>query len=199
MKQFLHIGCGIAYKDKTTAVLRTDEWKEIRVDIDPEVKPDIVNSMLDMKDVEDESMDAVFSSHNIEHVYAHEVPLALKEFLRVLKQDGCIIIGCPNLKAVAALIAEDKLTESVGDSPAGPIAPIDMVYGYRPALQNGHYYMAHKCGFTSKVLAATLESVGFKKIAMRERAAPNFDLWAVAVKSDMPDSQLQELALAHFA
>jgi predicted SAM-dependent methyltransferase len=33
------------------------------------------------------SVDAVVSSHNMEHLYPHEVPLALAEFVRVLKPD----------------------------------------------------------------------------------------------------------------
>ena len=43
------------------------------------------------------SVDAVFSSHNIEHLYPHEVPLALKEFMRVLKPDGFVLMTCPDL------------------------------------------------------------------------------------------------------
>jgi len=45
------------------------EWQEIRLDIDPVNEPDIVGSMLDMAAVESESVDAIYSAHNIEHVY----------------------------------------------------------------------------------------------------------------------------------
>ena len=85
---FLHIGCGPKYKDKTTRGFNTDDWKELRFDIDESVKPDLVGTMTDMSSVASESVDAIFSSHNIEHLYAHEVPLAFAEFLRVLKPDG---------------------------------------------------------------------------------------------------------------
>ena len=44
--------------------------------------------MTDMPAVEDAYVDAVFSSHNIEHLYAHEVAEALSEFKRVLNEDG---------------------------------------------------------------------------------------------------------------
>jgi predicted SAM-dependent methyltransferase len=37
-------------------------------------------------------MDALYSSHNIEHVFAHEVVPTLKEFRRVLKPDGFVVI-----------------------------------------------------------------------------------------------------------
>lgn len=51
------------------AVLRTTEWKAVRLDIDPANKPDILGSMLDMPAVTDASVDAVYSAHNIEHVF----------------------------------------------------------------------------------------------------------------------------------
>ena len=100
--------------------------------------------------------DALFSSHNIEHLYAHEVPLALREFRRVLKPEGFVVITCPDLQSICAEVAEDRLTQTAYQSPAGPIAPIDMLYGLRSALARGNLYMAHRSGFTLKVLVATL-------------------------------------------
>ena len=110
MKSFLHVGCGPKHKDQTTKGFNTDEWQEIRFDIDESVNPDLVGTMTDMSSVASESVDAVFSSHNIEHLYPHDVPVALGEFLRVLKPDGFVVITCPDLQTVCALVAEDKLT-----------------------------------------------------------------------------------------
>ena len=58
--------------------LNTADWEEIRFDIDPNASPDIVGAMTDMSGVATASVDAVYSSHNIEHVFAHEVPVALR-------------------------------------------------------------------------------------------------------------------------
>ncbi|MDU7589974.1 MAG: methyltransferase domain-containing protein, partial [Acidovorax sp.] len=88
MNTFLHIGCGPKRKDKTTRGFNTDAWTELRFDIDESVNPDLVGTMTDMSAVADASVDAIFSSHNIEHLYPHEVPKAFQEFLRVLKPDG---------------------------------------------------------------------------------------------------------------
>ena len=85
MKQFLHVGCGPKHKDRTTAGFNNPDWHELRLDIDESVNPDIVGTMTDMSAVADASVDAVFSSHNIEHLYPHEVPVALAEFKRVLR------------------------------------------------------------------------------------------------------------------
>lgn len=168
------------------------------MDINPSVDPDIVGTTLDMPAVADASVDALFSSHNIEHLYAHEVPLALTEFRLVLKPDGFVVITCPDLQSVCQLIADDKLVEPAYNSPAGPIAPIDILYGLRTSLQEGNHYMAHRCGFTEKVLVGTLQEAGFGSVVSGSRSHPFFDLWAVASKAVQPEERLAELAEAHF-
>lgn len=198
MKTFLHIGCGPKRKDRTTRGFNTEAWTELRFDIDESVKPDLVGTMTDMSAVADASVDAIFSSHNIEHLYPHEVPLALKEFLRVLKPEGFLVLTCPDLQSVCALIADDKLTEPAYTSPAGPIAPLDILYGHRPAMAKGNLFMAHRCGFTQKVLSGTLHSAGFAKVAIKRRLHPGYDLWAVATKAALDDAVLRDLAGEHF-
>ena len=198
LKTFLHVGCGPARKDRTTPGFNTDGWNELRLDIDPGVGPDIVSTMLDMSAVEDAAVDAVFSSHNIEHLYSHEVPVALAEFRRVLRSDGFVVITCPDLQSVCALIAEDKLTEPAYISPAGPIAPLDILYGHRQSMARGNLYMAHRCGFTQKVLNDALLAAGFASVASIRRGHPSFDLFAVATKTAASESVLRELAAAHF-
>jgi predicted SAM-dependent methyltransferase len=198
MKSFLHVGCGRKRKDRTTRGLNTSEWSEIRLDIDASVQPDVIGTMTDMSAVATASVDAVFSSHNIEHLYPHEVPLALSEFLRVLKPDGFFVVTCPDLQSVCKLIAEDKLTEAAYTSPAGPIAPIDILYGLRSSMAQGNLYMAHRCGFTQKVLTATLQAAGFKAVATMARAHPYFDLWAVASKSARNEDEMRQMAGQHF-
>lgn len=197
-RRLLHVGCSTKRKDATTPGFNTPEWDEIRLDIDSSVSPDIVGSTTDMTSVQNASVDAIFSSHNLEHLYPHEVPIALSEFLRVLRDGGFAIITCPDLQSVCALVAEDKLTETAYQSPAGPITPLDILYGHRSSLRQGNLYMAHRCGFTQKVLSATLQSAGFRCVLTKRRAAPYFDLYALATKSEMPESELRTLAASHF-
>ncbi|NTU45568.1 MAG: class I SAM-dependent methyltransferase [Chlorobiaceae bacterium] len=198
MKRFLHVGCGPRKKSQTTRGFNTPEWSELRFDIDSAVSPDIIGTMTDMSAVESASVDAVFSSHSIEHLYAHQVPVALAEFRRVLNPEGFAVITCPDLQSVAALIADDKLTDQAYVSPAGPISPLDILYGHRPSLARGQEYMAHRCGFTQKVLTGTLRVAGFTMVAFRRRSAPYFDLWALAVTTMIPETELRNLASIHF-
>lgn len=198
MPVFLHVGCGAKRQSQTTAAFAGPEWTELRLDIDATAQPDILGSMTDMSTLAEGSVDAIFSSHNIEHLYAHEVPTALGEFLRVLTPDGFLVLTCPDLQSVARLIVEDKLAEPAYISAAGPIAPLDMLYGHRPQLAQGNLFMAHRCGFTAKVLVATLSAAGFTAVATRARDNPFFDLWAIASKGPRSEPQIRELAAAHF-
>ncbi|PKO46940.1 MAG: methyltransferase type 11 [Betaproteobacteria bacterium HGW-Betaproteobacteria-22] len=199
MKTFLHVGCGPRYFDPETNLPKRPrgfdlaKWNELRLDINPDVNPDVVGTMTDMSAVPTGSVDAIFSSHNIEHLYPHEVPIALAEFKRVLRSDGFVVITCPDLQSVCALVAQGKLTEPAYISPAGPIAPLDILYGHRPPMSQGNLYMSHRCGFTLNVLLGTLESAGFSKVVGICRP-DYFDLWALACVSDIANPELLDLA-----
>jgi len=199
MKTFLHVGCGPLYVDPVTQQpsrpqgFDISSWNELRLDINPAVNPDVVGTMTDMSAVPSGSVDAIFSSHNIEHLYPHEVPIALAEFKRVLRPDGFVVITCPDLQSVCALVAQGKLTEPAYISPAGPIAPLDILYGHRPPMSQGNLYMSHRCGFTLNVLLGTLESSGFSKVVGNCRPS-YFDLWALACVSNVGNEQLLNLA-----
>lgn len=193
-KTILHVGPGHRKNGaKLPAAFQGSDWREVRLDIDQANEPDIVGSMLDMAAVQDSSVDAIYSAHNIEHVYAHEAPKVLKEFLRVLKSDGFLVITCPDLQTVCQLVAEDKLNDAAYNAQAGPITPLDILYGHGAALAAGHLYMAHRTGFTLKTLTQALHAAGFATSAGKRRTR-GLDLWVVASKGPMEERALRELA-----
>lgn len=192
MKKFLHVGCGPQNKSGLKG-FDSDDWEEIRFDIDPKVNPDILGTLTDMTLVASGSVDAIFSSHNIEHIFPHEVPLALAEFHRVLKPEGIVVMTCPDLQVVCEAVANNKLLEPLYESPAGPIAPIDILYGHRGYIAQGNHFMAHKCGFTYSVLGDVFMGAGFKEI-FGGRRPQNFDLWVVAFKSDTNPELASQIA-----
>jgi SAM-dependent methyltransferase len=195
-RKFLHVGCGPARKPHVAPCFLADEWQEIRLDIDLSAEPDIVCSILDMVPVPAGSVDAVYSSHNIEHLYAHEVPLALAEFFRVLKPDGFLVLTCPDLQAVCRLVVEDKLTEPAYTVPVGPIAPLDILYGHRPQIAAGNLYMAHHTGFTLRTLMEAIRSAGFCSVAGRPPGT-SLDLWVVATKALLSENEIRRLSETH--
>lgn len=171
----LHVGCGYPNAESLDETFRGPGWREVRFDINPGVAPDILGSITNMSMIPTASVDAVWSSHNIEHLYAHEVPLALREFYRVLKPGGFALITLPDLQTIAELVVADKLDQAAYVSPAGPITPRDMIYGFDMAIGLGNTFMAHSTGFTASTLRTALERAGFTSGRV-DRV--DFDLWA---------------------
>lgn len=193
-KILLNVGAGHPKSGaRIPDAFQAPDWKEVRLDIDPANEPDVIGTMLEMSAVKTASVDAIFSSHTIEHLYPNEIPQAMQEFLRVLKPEGFAVINCPDLQAAAEMIAQNKLMELAYNSQCGPVTPFDIVFSHRQFTGRDKPYMAHHCGFTLKVLIGTLKSNGFLSVAGRRRPAA-FDLWACASKQTMTDDQILELA-----
>ena len=198
MKKFLHVGCGPQHKNNTTPVFNTDEWEEVRFDIDANVEPDIVGTMTNMGMIPIGSYDAIFSSHNIEHLYEYEVPRALGQFRRVLKPTGFVTIACPDLQSICREVVNGNLTNPVYDSEAGPIRPLDILYGLQIAVASGQEYMAHRCGFTAKVLGKYIKEAGFQSMMILQRPAPYYELQAIATVNKLEKNDLHNLVRSHF-
>lgn len=179
-KRLLHIGCGYDNPNKLPKIFLNDSWEEIRMDIDPAVKPDIISSASDLSAIASSSIDAIYSSHNLEHLFDYQVKQCLQECLRVLKRkSGFILITVPDIQAVAQMISDGKLMESIYVSPAGPIRPLDMLYGHQKSIEQGNQYMAHHTAFTQQSLGQHLSNVGFEEV--RVKRGTGYDLWAVGV------------------
>jgi SAM-dependent methyltransferase len=163
----LNAGCGRASNLRLPRVFRN--WRQIRVDIDPEAEPDLVANVSDLSAIPDRTVDAIWCAHCVEHLFAHEVPLALSEFRRVLRDDGFACIIVPDLQEISHWIASDRLHETIYESSAGPVTAHDMVWGYGPAIERGATQMAHHCGFTPTLFLERLKEAGFAEIVLRRR------------------------------
>src|SRR5580693_8445013 len=162
-KIVLNVGCGYPLRQKLHRHFHGPEWREIRLDLDPAVQPDIVCSITDISPVAADSVDAVWSSHNLEHLQRYEVPQAL-----------------PDLQQVARLVVEDRLDDSAYTSQSGPITPLDMIFGHTASLARGNQFMAHRTGFTARSLHKLLIEAGFVEVSVRQ--GTSFDLWATGYK-----------------
>lgn len=195
-KQVLHVGCGAATIAKMPAGFQDGSWTEVRFDINPNARPDIVGTITDMAAVTDDSVDAIYSSHNIEHVFPHEVQSVLAEFRRVLKPDGFAVVTCPDMQSVAKHVAEGRIDEPLYHSPAGPITALDIMYGHIASVRRGEVYMAHRTGFTVGRLQRHATAAGFGAYGLRRREE-HFDLWLIATKAVAGRERIAELMASY--
>ncbi len=171
------------------------QWQEIRFDIDPRSKPDIVGSLAELdRHFPEQSIDAIWSSHVLEHLYAHEVVPALEQFRHILKKDGFALISCPDLESVASVVVKHGLDHQAYISPSGPITPLDMLFGHSSSISRGFGFMAHNTGFTCARLGRVLMEAGFEKVLVKRE--PRYELWALALMEEADDRQITEHLLA---
>lgn len=183
MKTVAYVGSGgfsvfdeRAYHGHLLQFFNTDDWEEIRVDLNPDVEPDVVADARDLP-FEDASLDAVVCLACLEHLPEAHAGEALWEFHRVLCDNGQLIVAVPDLEIAARLIVEGKGLEVLYESDAGPVRALDMVYGHQRMAATNHF-MAHQTGFTSQSLALWLWETGFDGKIDRTDA----DLWAYVTK-----------------
>jgi len=173
------------------------QWRQIRVDVNAAVEPDLVASITDLHGIADGSVDAVWSAHCLEHLFAHEVPLALREFRRVLAPNGFACLIVPDIQSIAQWIANDRLHETIYESAAGPVSAHDMLWGFGAAMARGELTMAHRCGFTPSALLQSLTDANFAEFALRRRS--NLELAAVALREATGGNARRESLMADLA
>lgn len=189
-RRLLHVGCG--YLPSTLPEAFSGEsWREIRLDIDPACEPDIVSSISNMGCIESCSFDAVYSSHNLNHVYLYEAQLALREFSRVLVPNGVAVIRVPDMQMIAELIIAGKIAAPIAMTASGPVTPLDVIYGPNRALAAGCQFLAHKVGFTDRLLCDLIVQNGFEQVTVC-RDPGYLALWAVAHKTKPEEEIAQE-------
>jgi predicted SAM-dependent methyltransferase len=105
----------------------------------------------------EEHFSEVLFNHALEHFRQQKGIEVLREILRVLKVDGFLEVGVPNLK----LACEDFLT---GFNSFDNIAPaIQRIYGLGVSE-----HQIHKFGYTEEMLYDALFEAGFKKIEVQK-------------------------------
>jgi SAM-dependent methyltransferase len=193
-KRVLNAGSGPRSARQLHPVFAADRWEEVRFDIDPRANPDVVGSITETrKHFTDRSFDAVWCSHALEHLYAHEVPVAVSELRHILKADGFALIRSPDVEIAASLLLEHGGDYIAYRSPAGPITPLDLLFGHSASIARGMTAMCHHTGFTCAVLGQRLLEAGFPTVlATRDR----FVLWALALMERADQTAIQNEMLA---
>jgi len=141
---------------------RNPEW-EIFDALDSEVV-DHVGNANDLSRFEDNTFDAIYSSHVLEHFsYQGELLQVLGEWRRVLKPGGIIYASVPNIDVLCELFL-DRENLSLQDR----FMVMRMMFGGQIDA-----YDFHKVGYNEEILANFLAQAGFETIRM----VPGFELF----------------------
>jgi hypothetical protein len=187
-KIVLNVGCGKTKLEYQSSYFL--DWKEIRVDAYENDTADLITSIVDLNKVPNESVDAVWASHVVEHNYWHDLPKVFNNIIRVLKKDGFAIIRVPDLGSIGSNI-EDGLLEVQYESSAGPVSIIDMIYGHRGFVESWGDGMCHKTGFTQKSMEQLLTEFNIPGFVKAEGG----EVVAILYKEVPPEDALNDSGL----
>lgn len=113
----------------------------------------------------DNTVDFVYSSHFLEHLFLKDAAFILKESLRVLKPGGVVRISVPDLAYAIKLYNDGKKKE--------------MLENYFFVNDDDSYYARHKYMYDYSLLSEALQIAGFKEIrqcAFQAGATPDLKL-----------------------
>lgn len=118
-------------------------------------KPDVLCDLHHLKPFPDNHADEVMAIHVVEHFWRWEVEAVLREWVRVMKPGGCMILECPNLVSACEEFLKNPDMFSREDQ-AGQ-KTMWVFYG-DPSWKDP--YMIHRWGYTPNSLKKLMESVG---------------------------------------
>lgn len=146
----LNLGCGDKILDGY-----------VNVDVAPSrlgKKPDLLCDLHELT-FDDDSADEILSVHVVEHFWRWEVVDILKEWKRVLKKGGRMVLECPNLRSAC----EQFLADPEKFSSPGPNGQRTMWVFYGDPRWHDPL-MVHRWGYTPQSLAAVMEEAGLGDI-----------------------------------
>lgn len=134
----------------------------VNVDVAPAragMRPDVICDLRDLSDFDDDSVDEVLSVHVVEHFWRWEVEDLLREWVRVLKPGGRMVIECPNLKAACETFLENP-ERLAGPGQEGETT-MWVFYG-DPAWKDP--LMCHRWGYTPASLSELMNRAGLVEV-----------------------------------
>jgi SAM-dependent methyltransferase len=123
------------------------------------MRPDVICDLHDLAPFDDASADEILSVHVVEHFWRWEIGDVLKEWVRVLKPGGRMIVECPNIASACETFLQDPVRHARADQ-AGQ-RTMWVFYG-DPQWKDP--LMIHRWGYTPESLKALLAEAGLAEV-----------------------------------
>lgn len=158
-------------------------WTVVDVRQGAEVVIDIMNVPLPMTS---NTVEALYSSHTFEHIFADRLPFVLSECYRVLKPNHAIRVVVPDIdigiqayiRKDVAFLGDKRNPRKQDDLPASPICYLaSWFFTYDKAAKGGAKLTGgHVMAFNAELMEYYLKSAGFKSIEKRNynKCRPEF-------------------------
>jgi SAM-dependent methyltransferase len=131
-------------------------------------RPDVLCDLRRLEPLQDNSVDEILAVHVIEHFWRWEAGELLREWLRVLRPGGLMILECPNLASACAELLKDPDRYAAAD--ANGQRTMWVLYG-DPAWKDP--LMCHRWGYTPHSLIRLMSEAGLENV---RQAAAQFKL-----------------------
>ena len=136
----LHLGCGKKYLQNYT-----------HIDVIDFDHIDYVSDISELSFIKNNSVEEIYACHVLEHFKRNQIHKVLKEWFRILKNDGVLRISVPNFKAIVEQYQETKdLNQLLG-----------LLYGGQTYDYNYHHVI-----FDFEFLRNILINVGFSEVKL---------------------------------
>jgi hypothetical protein len=87
-------------------------------------------------------------------------------------------VKCPDIGAIVKAIPSIGLEGTLYQSPSGPVTPLDVLYGFRPAIASGAEWMRHRTAFDAARLHKALTAAGFAPVVVNP-VSLDLNAWAM--------------------
>lgn len=148
----LNIGCGEKVWDGFVNIDFPNNWCDVKPDIECDVRK---------LDLPDNYADSAYSIHVLEHIHRWETEGVLREWARVLKPGGKLVIEVPCLDKILGIFLQCKQ----GNLKLIPSLTIHRLYG-DPSYKNEA--MMHKWCFSSNELIDLMRSAGLHDVELSQ-------------------------------
>jgi len=153
----LHLGCGEGILDKW---INIDKYYE---------DPRVIKKDIYLLNYPENSVDAIYSSHSLEHLPVRHARLALKNWVKILKPGGKLFLAIPDLEETMRCILNkdisflDRYTWF-----------LHVLFGYQASSSERDltldspvdYGQFHTCGFTEELIVFYLLDDGYDIIEL---------------------------------